>query len=385
MIALAVFAAGLAVAAWILAGYPAALARVKFRRAPAVAKQPGFTPRVTTILAVHNGERFLRAKLESLLALAYPPERREIVVVSDGSTDATESIAEEFAARGVRLVRAPRGGKARALNRALAEPLAGDILFFTDVRQPLAGDALAHLAANFADPTVGAVTGELRILQPGTGEQADLDRYWRYELWARGRHSEIDSLFNTTGCIYAMRRELVQPIPPDTLTDDAAIPLRAFFAGYRVIFDPAAIAYDYPTVAGGEFRRRMRTLAGLWQVHARFPALFTGRNRMRLHFLSHKFGRLALPWALLAAGAASFFLPGPGLRHFVLAGEAALLAAAAADFVLPARMPLKKVTSLARTFLAMNLAALAAVSVFFGNAERFWTVTRVEDRSPGRG
>lgn len=380
MIAGAIFLFGLAVAAWVLAGYPLALARVRFRTAPPVGKQPGFTPPVTIVMAVHNGEEFLRAKLESLLELDYPAARREIVVVSDGSTDGTERIAEEFTPRGVRLIRVPRGGKASALNRALAEPLTGEILFFTDVRQPLDRSALAHLAANFADPTVGAVTGELRIVQPDTGEQADLDRYWRYELWARGRHSEIDSLFNTTGCIYAIRRELAQPIPADTLTDDAAIPLRAFFAGYRVIFDRAAIAYDYPTVAGGEFRRRMRTLAGLWQVHARFPELFGGRNRMRLHFLSHKFGRLALPWALLAAGAASWFLPLGILRTGVLAGEALLLAAAAADFAMPAGFPLKRLTSPARTFLTMNLAALAALSVFFGSAGRFWTVTKVAAR-----
>jgi cellulose synthase/poly-beta-1,6-N-acetylglucosamine synthase-like glycosyltransferase len=385
MIALAVFAAGLAAALWILAGYPLALARLRFREAPQVRKQPGFTPPVTAILAVHNGERFLRAKLESLLALDYPPNRLEIVVVSDGSTDATDAIAREFAPRGVRLLRAERGGKARALNLALAAPLTGEILFFTDVRQPLARDALAQLAANFADPSVGAVTGELRIVQPGTGEQADLDRYWRYELWARRRHSAIDSIFNTTGCIYAIRRDLVRPIPPDTLTDDAVIPLRAFFAGYRVIFDPAAAAYDYPTVAGGEFRRRLRTLAGLWQVHARFPELFTARNRMRLHFLSHKFGRLALPWALAAAAAASFFLPGL-LRPAALSGETALAALALLDFLRPPP-PLRRLTSPPRTFLAMNLAALAAVAVFCGSAERFWTVTQVDARPAldGRG
>src|SRR5205807_71751 len=110
--------------------------------------------------------------------------------------------------------------------------------------------ALAHLAANFADPTVGAVTGELRYVMPGShameGEQADLDLYWRYELWARRRHSAMDSTLNTTGCIYALRRGLAHPIPIDTLVDDAVLPLGAFLNGYRVIFDRQAIAYDAP-------------------------------------------------------------------------------------------------------------------------------------------
>jgi cellulose synthase/poly-beta-1,6-N-acetylglucosamine synthase-like glycosyltransferase len=108
------------------------------------------------------------------------------------------------------------------------------------------------------------------------------------------------SLFTTTGCIYALRRELAVALPPDTLGDDADLALIAFSRGYRVIFDPQAIAFDYPAVAGTEFRRRWRNLAGLWQIHIRMPWLFTSANRMRIHFLSRKYARLVLPWAMLA-------------------------------------------------------------------------------------
>ncbi len=304
-----------ALAAYIVLGYPLLLTRRKWSTAPPVRKEMDFQPTVSVIMAVHNGAAHLGAKLEVLAAFDYPRDRVQIIVVSDGSTDETESIVERFEGAPVTLLKVPRGGKAAALNHALAVA-SGEILFLTDVRQPLDPLALSHLAANFADPTVGAATGELKLLPGEDGEHKDMDLYWRYEVLARKRHSDIDSLFTTTGCIYAMRRSLAEPIPPDTLTDDATMALRAFFRGYRVIFDPAAIAYDYPAVAGTEFRRRFRTLAGLWQLHARMPQIFTRRNRMRFHFLSHKFSRLVLPWALLLFAGASIALPASRFRTF---------------------------------------------------------------------
>jgi cellulose synthase/poly-beta-1,6-N-acetylglucosamine synthase-like glycosyltransferase len=243
-------------------------------------------------------------------------------VVSDGSTDATDSLVREYADRGVQLISAPHRGKAAAINLAI-EHATGETLFFTDVRQPLDPMALRHLVANFADPTVGAVTGEMRLLRPEDGEQADMDLYWRYEVWARKRHSRIDSVFNATGCIYAIRRKLVSPIPPDSLTDDAVLPMRGFFDGFRVILDPEAIAFDYPALAGTEFRRRFRTLAGMWQVFAGFPQLFSSRNRMRFHFLSHKFARLMLPWSILLIVGATIALPPSNLKWWLLDGEIA--------------------------------------------------------------
>jgi cellulose synthase/poly-beta-1,6-N-acetylglucosamine synthase-like glycosyltransferase len=361
----------------IVAGYPLLLAMSRGAVRPPVAKDPVFKTTVSAILAVHNGETMIRGKLEVLLALDYPRELVNIIVVSDGSTDATEAIVREFEGRGVTLLIAPRGGKAAALNRGL-EAATGEIVFLTDVRQPLEPGCLRHLVANFADPTVGAVTGELHLLRGDSGEQADMDLYWRYEIWARRRHSEIDSLFTATGCIYAIRRALTEPLPPDTLSDDAILPLRAFFRGYRVIFDPAAIAFDYPAVPGTEFRRRFRNLAGLWQVHARLPELFTARNRMRFHFLSHKFSRLLLPWLILLFFAATAALPASWFRTAVLiAGATWLLLAFANGFVSPA-FPLKRLTSPARTLLVMNTAALASVAVFFVPPTRLWTQTRVQ-------
>lgn len=365
-----------AVALYILFGYPLLLAVVPFKPAAAVRKDLSHETTVTLIMAVYNGAGHIRAKLETIRALDYPKQLLQIIVVSDGSTDETESIVREYADRGVALLVAPHSGKAAALNLAF-EQASGDLLFFTDVRQSLDPMALRHLVANFADPVVGAVTGEMRLRKGEAGEQANMDLYWRYELWARERQTRIDSIFNTTGCIYAMRRKLAKPLRPDTLSDDAALPLGAFFAGYRVIFDAEAIAVDDPAVAGTEFRRRFRNLAGLWQTFVRFPELFSSANRMRFHFLSHKFGRLVLPWAILFAIVGTLRLPDSSIRWPLIAAEAIFFLLALIDGFLSKGLALKRLSSPARTFLAMNAASMAGLAVFFMEPTRLWLPTKV--------
>jgi biofilm PGA synthesis N-glycosyltransferase PgaC len=377
MIAWAVVILSAGLALYFLIGYPILLRVGRFKQSPPVRKDLEFTSTVSLIMAVYNGAAYMRAKLDTILALDYPKDLLQILVVSDGSTDATESIVQEYADRGVELLIAPKGGKAAALNLAF-DNAKGDLLFFTDVRQPLDRMALRHLVANFADPAVGAATGEMRLMKGEAGEQADMDLYWRYELWARARQTSIDSIFNTTGCVYAMRRSLAVPLRPDTLSDDAALPLGAFFKGYRVIYDPEAIAIDYPAVAGTEFRRRFRNLAGLWQTFARFPELFSSKDRMRLHFVSHKFGRLAMPWAVLIAMAGVFFLPASFVRWALIGCEALFVFLVVADGFFPKGFPLKRLTSPARTFAMMNAASLAGVLVFFIEPMRLWRPTKVK-------
>ena len=362
---------------YILAGYPLLLAAWK-RFGPPINKDMDFRTTVSVLLAVYNGQEFIAQKLDNLLALAYPAELLDVVVVSDGSTDASDSIVDSYAARGVRLVRLPHEGKAAALNGAMSHAT-GDVLFFVDVRQMLDPQALRHLVANFADPSVGAVSGELRFVHSDrVGEAADIDIYWKYEIWARQRHSQIDSMFSTTGCIYAMRRSLAEPIAPDTLVDDGIIPLQAFFRGYRVVIDTDALAFDYGVVTGGEFRRKLRTLAGVWQIWARVPKLFTSANRMRLHFLPHKFGRVVLPWLILAGMIAVLFLPVGTARSTLLAVALAVLALAALDPLLPRKFILRHISSPARSFAVLNAAALLSVAVFFVPPGTLWKPTRVQ-------
>ncbi|HUI82012.1 MAG TPA: glycosyltransferase family 2 protein [Bryobacteraceae bacterium] len=379
MLAWILLAAGSAIVFYILIAYPALLAFSCRREAPPVRKDPAFRPKVSVLLAVHNGRPFIRKKLECLLALNYPRELLDILVVSDGSSDATEPIVEAFAQRGVRLLRVPRGGKAAALNAGLKH-VSGEILFFTDVRQDLPADSLVELVANFADPSVGAVTGEPRFLNPDrAGEQADMELYWRYELWVRRRHSRIASACNTTGWIYALRRSLATPIPVDTLTDDGVIPLKTICRGYRVVVEPKALAFDSPRIKGGEFRRKLRTLGGLWQVHVRMPELFTSTNAMRFHFLSHKSARLLLPWAILMTWLPAFLLPASPFQRSLAFDPLFLLALAALDPLVPKGVFFKRISSPVRSFLIMNLAALLAPVVFIVPAGILWRPTVVAD------
>ena len=183
--------------------------------------------RVSIILAVRDGERWIARKLETLAALDYPQELIEILIVSDGSTDATASIVEEAAKPNIRLFRLPPGGKAIALNHAIRHAT-GEILFFTDVRQTLEPSSLQNLVDCFADPQVGVASGELIIVEGETLTEVNVGLYWKYEKLIRKRLSRLDSVLGATGCIYAMRRELAVELPAGTLLDDVHLPLSRF-------------------------------------------------------------------------------------------------------------------------------------------------------------
>ena len=367
------FLIALALVVYVLFGYPLILLLISRRRGRPVHKQEQFRT-VSVLLPVHNGEAHLARKLESLFDLDYPKDLIEIVIVSDGSTDGTPAIAAAYAGRGVHLIELPRSGKATALNHAM-KAATGDILLFTDVRQRLERDSLHHLVACFSDPTVGVVSGELIIAAGENLEQVSVGLYWKYEAWIRKHLSRIDSILGATGCLYAMRRDLASPLPPGALLDDVYEPLVAFFRGYRVILEEKAHAIDFPTALKTEFFRKVRTQSGVYQILFAWPALLTSQNRMRFHFLSHKFGRLLLPFALIVMALSTPWLPEP-VRTIALVGQAAVYIAALLDFAVPDRWPGKRVFSIARTFIALMLAALLAPFALF-RGQRLWKPTEV--------
>ena len=370
MLSLILFLLALGWVFWVLFGYGVLLVFLTHRNHVEPVRR--FEPRsVTVLLAVHNGERWLRDKLNCLLSLDYPAELIHIVVISDGSTDATVSIAREL---GVEAIEIPKGGKAVALSAGL-ERARGEILFFTDVRQPLDKDCLRELVSYFADQTVGVVSGELIIREGDSLAESNVGRYWSYEKSIRMKLSKIDSVLGATGCIYAMRRSLAKPLPAGCLLDDMYLPLHAFFQGYRVLFDSKARAYDQPTSLNSEFRRKVRTLAGVYQVIGYFPALLGPRNRMWIHFVSHKLGRLLVPFALLILLATAPFLPVP-LNLIMVAGQLVFYGLAIADLFLSESSLLKKLTSPIRTFVVLMAASLAATSILFRPGDSFWKPTR---------
>ena len=356
---------------YVLAGYPLLLALLaRWHAKPSIVSPRGTSavPYVSILLPVYNGERWLRDKLECIFALAYPREKMQVVVVADGCTDRTVEIASRYP---VELIQIPKSGKAKALNHAM-EQARGEILFLTDVRQSLDTEALRRLIARFDDPKVGVVTGELIILDGTTHEEANVGMYWKYEKWIRKHLSQVDSVLGATGCIYAMRRALARPLPDGVLLDDVHLPMQVFFAGYRIVMEEQAIAYDLPTGLQAEFWRKVRTQAGIYQLMRHFPLLWPG-TRMWIHFVSYKFGRLMLPFLLVGVAIGSMLLPDP-LRWVVLAGQGLFYGLAIGNRWIPADGAgiVKTLSAAAASFVVLVGAALCASAVLFVPAERLW-------------
>lgn len=360
---------------YVLAGYPLLLARIARRQTRTIQKD-AVLRQVSVVIAVRNGEKFLAAKLRSILASNYPRELMEITVVSDGSDDATDSIAQSFAAEGVRFYRNERTGKGAAVNTGI-ENSTGEILILTDVRQTLDPNAIRNVVACFGDPIVGAVSGELSIRPGLSAEEADTGLYWKYEVFIRKHMSRVDSTFGTNGPFYALRRSLAVPIPENTLLDDVYLPLAAFFKGYRLILEESAKAFDYPTTLTSEFQRKVRTQAGLYQILKLYPELLRSSNRMRIHFLSAKFGRLIMPFLLILVALSTFGLPEPP-RAMMLVAQGLFYLTALLDQWVPQRSVFKRVTSPVRTFVVLMAAAFLATKVFFVPAQGLWKETKVQ-------
>ena len=309
-IAEVVFCSSASVVAYIYAGYPALLALwARLAARPWRPAADGRLPSVSVVVAARNEGACLEARLENLLSQDYPESLREIIVVSDGSTDDTVVRLAPYGRR-IRLIELPAGGKAAALNRAV-EAAANDIIVFADARQRFARDSVRQLVRPFGDPTVGAATGEL-VLDVETGRpQASnahpssvgegVGLYWTYEKWLRRRESLVASTVGATGAIWAIRKSLWRPLPLDTLLDDVLAPLRVVLGGHRVVFVPEALAFDRAASdAATEQRRKVRTLAGNYQLLWQEPRLLSPfHNPVWLPFVSHKLGRLVVPYALV--------------------------------------------------------------------------------------
>src|SRR5579862_9425372 len=364
-----VFTLACAVAFYALIGYPLLLDRLARRSSNPVHKDTKLRS-VSFVIAVYNGEKFLERKLRTILSLNYPREFMEILVVSDGSTDRTDEIARSFAPEGVKFLRVERGGKAAALNAAV--PLvSGEILVLNDVRQTLDRDCLRNVIACFGDPKVGAVSPQTIIVKGETLEETSTSLYWRYEHWIRQRLTRIDSTFGYSGAFAAIRRSLWTPLPPGTLLDDVYEPLTAFFKGYRILMEPTATMYDFPTVLQSEFKRKVRLQAGLYQMLKIMPELLSSRNRIRLHFLSAKYGRIVIPYCMIAIALGTLGLP-PYWRAAAVIGQILFYGLAALDTLVPDASKLKQLTSPIRTFVVLMAASLAAVRVFFVHPTSLW-------------
>ena len=366
---LALFIASLGVLAYTYAGYPLLMAaRAAIWSRPV--RRSAIEPTLVIVIVVYNGAAVIRDKLRSCLGQDYPAGRLAVLVVSDGSTDATCSIVEAMADARVELLAFPlRRGKAACLNDAVSR-CTQEVIVFTDARQRLESQAVRHLVANFADPEIGAVSGQLILERQGASAFGmTLGAYWSYEKRLRRYESRVHSTVGVTGALYALRRECFREIAADTVLDDVLIPMNVVLQGRRVGYEDLARAYDSPSGTVGEERlRKVRTLAGNFQLLSRRPDLLVPwHNPIALQFVSHKVMRLLSPPALLGALLASALLA-PESRWFAgaLAAQLAGYACAAVGALSPPANNLRAVR-FANAFVTMNCFVVLGLVEFLSN------------------
>ncbi|MBF0478091.1 MAG: glycosyltransferase family 2 protein [Candidatus Omnitrophica bacterium] len=286
-----------------------------------MAKNYAFIPSVSVVMSVWNEEKVIKDKLLNLLAMDYPVDKVEILVGSDGSTDSTPELVYQFKDERVRFFDyQERRGKMSVLNDLVKEARY-DIVLFCDARQRFAPDVIKELTANFADPKVGCVSGELVIEDNGTGASQGVGMYWTYEKFIRREESGIHSIMGATGAIYAIRRELFKNVPTHIVLDDMFIPFSIIQLGYRAIFDPSAKAFDKAVQnSDEEFRRKVRTLAGNFQIFLLFPGIFNPlKSPIAWQLFSHKFLRLKIPFLMVLLFIINFLLFTNNLIYSVMA------------------------------------------------------------------
>jgi cellulose synthase/poly-beta-1,6-N-acetylglucosamine synthase-like glycosyltransferase len=323
--------------AYVYAGYPA-LMWMRAARRPRIWHDSPATPAVSVVVVAHNEARRVTERIENLLALDYPRERLEIILVSDGSTDGTVDRARAYAHDGV-IVRAfpQRRGKPSVLNETVPAA-SGDIVVLADARQRFAPEALRALVRPFADPRVGAVSGELILTRTvdATAGGDGVGFYWRYEKLIRQSESRVHSTVGATGAIYAVRRALFTSIPADTILDDVVIPMNIVRQGYRVLFESGARAYDrVSATAREEFMRKVRTIAGTFQLFGRHRWLLSPvQNPLWFQALSHKGARLATPVFHVTALVSNVAVAADPVYGYLLGGQLLFYGIALGGFVL---------------------------------------------------
>jgi cellulose synthase/poly-beta-1,6-N-acetylglucosamine synthase-like glycosyltransferase len=370
---------------WVYAGYPLLLAALGRIRPRPRERRPTHMP-ITVLVAAHNEEEVIEAKLANVRATEYPKSLIELVVVSDGSTDGTVETARQAGAD--RVLDLPRVGKITALNAGV-EAAGGEILVFTDADSFLRPDTLDELMANFADPIVGGVSANevSRVGSDAPGVARGEGAYWRYEQWVKRLEDKVGSAVSASGRLYAIRRSLFRPSTVTSGTDDFVISTQVLKAGRRLAFDEhTLVLVDSPDDAGSEFRRKVRVMnRGLRAAFSLGELLLPWRGGFySVQVLSHKVLRRALPFFLLTALAAGIWLTvlSP-VWWFVLGPQLAFYGLAAAGWAGRTRgwggaRPLW----VAYYFCMVNLAAAAAVvSVIGGVRFERWDPAQ-RDRKP---
>lgn len=346
------------------------------------ARPDGELPFVSIIISLYNEERVLPLKLKNLSELDYPADRIEFLFGSDGSTDGTNRILEESTLPGLMLRAFPvRRGKVAVVND-LVPAAKGSVVVFSDANTLYQKGTVRRLVERISDPAVGGVCGEL-VLRSAAGNAAGRGEmsYWSYETLLKRWESECGTILGATGGVYAIRRDLFAPLPVDRpVVDDFLTPLQVVRRGYRMVYEPAAIAYeDASDSIDREFRRRVRIGAQDFSSIRYFADLLNpARGFVAFALWSHKILRWCVPFLALAVLVTTAMLAGePGFYRWALTIELAVLAAAALGW-LTERLGLRVgILGVPYYFVAMNLALFVGFLTFItGRQKATWEVYR---------
>jgi len=373
------------IVAYIYFGYPFLL-KNHFLGSAKTWRRGDARPTVSFIVAAHNEESVIGSKIENLLASDYPPERVEILIGSDGSSDSTEEIVRRFADDGVGLISFPQHQGKSATQNGLVAAASGEILVFTDADCMLPAQILAYLIENFGDERIGLVTGTPRYQnQLETDVTQNESLYLRYETWLRNQESDRGLLAMASGSLFAMRRSLWKPLDPNW-SDDFALPLQVELAGMRNVLDSRVVPLTRLTqsLPGSMFNLKVRI------VSKDFKTLLAHRHLLNpfrcgaiaVTLWSHKLLRWLVPYFLLATIASSFFLWRSSFYRGVLILQMTLYAAALAGFLWrPRRIGFP--FSILASFCLVNFAALVGTAkAFLRQKSGKWEPVRKQSRQP---
>lgn len=366
------FVASVGLIFFAYAGYPVCL-YFWARLWPRPIRRASIFPHVTIVMAVHNEGENLPRKLLNLAALHYPAELLEVIIVSDGSTDQTNQLLITWQNSSRQLViLTEHQGKANALNHGVAKAH-GEIICFTDARQSIVPDGLNSLIANFADASVGCASGALDMNdEHSVPSTSGVGLYWQLEKWIRNWEGLAGSTVGATGAFYAVRRSLFLKLPVGTILDDLYIPLQVARQGSRVVFDPQAVARDdFTPTPKQEFRRKVRTLAGNYQLLQIAPWLLTRSNPLRVQFICHKLSRLLVPFALVGVLVSTLWFR-TGVYGLALVFQAAFYALAISTILRPNIGFNSRLSNIALAFVLLNAAAFVAFIYFITGRKAVW-------------
>src|SRR3954466_13827388 len=334
-------------------------------------------PNVSVLIAAYNEQACIGNRLENLLAQDYPADKLEIVVGSDPSSDETDAIVQHYAARGVKLSRAERCGKAGVLSRLVAMAK-GDVLVMTDANTEFERDAIRHLVQPLRDDQVGLVCGRLRLHSPAGAPGAE-SAYWKLESLLKLYESRRGCVMGANGGIYAVRKDLFAPLPAGTVVDDFVAALRVLEAGSRVGYEPEAVAHEEAAPDhAGEYRRRVRIAAGCFRALSQHRDLLSPRHGFTAFALwSHKVLRWFVPHAMVVALVANVFLVRAGTFYsLALLAQCAAYALAALSLLGTTPRHVRAVADAAAHFVEMNAALLVGFVKYSRGAQgQTWTRT----------